>query len=53
MTAHQTMLITGGGNGRAAALAFARAGYNVIVTDIFRAERQEISAAIRSACGSA
>ena len=40
MTQPKTMLVTGGGIGigRATALAFARAGHHVVVTDILDAE---------------
>jgi 3-oxoacyl-[acyl-carrier protein] reductase len=50
----QTLLVTGGGIGigRATALAFARAGWHVVVTDILRAEGQATAEAIRAAGGS-
>lgn len=55
MTTGRTMLVTGGGIGigRAAALAFARAGYHVVLTDILEAEGLQAVAAIREAGGSA
>jgi len=55
MTSRRTMLVTGGGIGigRAAALAFARSGDHVVVTDILEAEGHEVVAAIRSMGGSA
>lgn len=55
MTPDQTMLVTGGGIGigRAAALAFARVGYHVVVTDILPTEGEAVAQAIRSAGGSA
>ena len=55
MPERKTMLVTGGaiGIGRAAALAFARAGYHVVVTDVLRNEGHELVAAIRSAGGTA
>lgn len=55
MTESRTMLVTGGGIGigRAAALAFARAGYHVVVTDILQAEGSELVSTIRSAGGTA
>ncbi len=55
MTTGKTMLVTGGGIGigRAAALAFAQAGYHVVVTDILEAEGLQAVAAIRAAGGSA
>ncbi len=55
MTDSRTMLVTGGGIGigRAAALAFARAGYHVVVTDILQAEGSELVSVIRSAGGTA
>lgn len=55
MTESRTMLVTGGGIGigRAAALAFARAGYHVVVTDILQAEGSELVSTIQSAGGMA
>jgi 3-oxoacyl-[acyl-carrier protein] reductase len=55
MTPAKTMLVTGGGIGigRATALAFARAGYHVVVTDILLAEGAATAAAITAAGGSA
>jgi 3-oxoacyl-[acyl-carrier protein] reductase len=55
MTQHRTMLVTGGGIGigRATALAFARAGYHVVVTDILESEGLDAVSSIRSAGGSA
>ena len=55
MTETKTMLVTGGGIGidRAAALAFARAGHHVVVTDILEAEGAAVVAEIRAAGGSA
>ncbi len=55
MTDSRTMLVTGGGIGigRAAALAFARAGYHVVVTDILQAEGSELVSTIQSAGGTA
>ena len=55
MTESKTMLVTAGGIGigRAAALAFARAGYHVVVTDILQAEGSELVSAIQSAGGTA
>ncbi|MCU0767851.1 MAG: SDR family oxidoreductase [Burkholderiaceae bacterium] len=55
MTQHRTMLVTGGGIGigRATALAFARAGYHVVVTDILESEGLDAVFSIRSAGGSA
>src|SRR5882724_5579431 len=49
------MLVTGGaiGIGRATALAFGRAGYRVIVTDILRKEGEETAGAIAAAGGEA
>ena len=51
----RTMLITGGGIGigRATSLAFARAGYRVIVTDVLPAEGAQVVAAIREQGGEA
>jgi 3-oxoacyl-[acyl-carrier protein] reductase len=55
MTPAKTMLVTGGGIGigRATALAFSRAGYHVVVTDILLAEGAATAAAITAAGGSA
>lgn len=55
MTPGKTMLVTGGGIGigRAAAAAFARAGYHVVITDILAAEGQAAAAALCAAGGSA
>ena len=55
MTTGKTMLVTGGGIGigRAAALAFAQAGFHVVVPDILEAEGLQAVAAIRAAGGSA
>ena len=55
MTQAKTMLVTGGGIGigRAAALAFARAGHHVVVTDILQAEGQAVAAQITAGGGSA
>jgi 3-oxoacyl-[acyl-carrier protein] reductase len=55
MTPQKTMLVTGGGIGigRATALAFARAGYHVVITDVLEAEGLALAAAIRSGGGSA
>lgn len=55
MTPAKTLLVTGGaiGIGRATALAFTRAGYHAVVTDILEAEGLELASAIRSAGGSA
>jgi len=49
------MLVTGGGIGigRATALAFARAGYHVVVTDILEPEGRSVAAAITAEGGSA
>jgi len=51
----RTMLVTGGGIGigRATALAFAGAGYHVVVTDILESEGQAVAAAIVDGGGSA
>lgn len=55
MTRAGTMLVTGGGIGigRATALAFARAGYHVVVTDILEPEGRAVAAAITAEGGSA
>lgn len=55
MTPTRTMLVTGGGIGigRATALAFARAGHHVVVTDILEAEGRDTAAAITAAGGQA
>lgn len=49
------MLVTGGGIGigRATALAFARAGHHVVVTDVLEREGNEVVEEIRAANGSA
>jgi 3-oxoacyl-[acyl-carrier protein] reductase len=49
------VLITGGGIGigRATAFAFARAGYNVVVTDVLEAEGGKVAADIRNGGGTA
>lgn len=51
----ETVLITGAGIGigRAAALAFAKAGHHVVVTDVLDAEGQAVVAEIKAAGGSA
>lgn len=51
----KTLLVTGAGIGigRATALAFARAGYHVVVTDILEAEGQAVVQAIQGAGGRA
>lgn len=51
----ETVLITGAGIGigRAAALAFAKAGHHVVVTDVLDAEGQAVVAEIAAAGGSA
>ena len=50
-----TLLVTGAGIGigRATALAFARAGYHVVVTDILEADGQAVADAIVASGGSA
>jgi 3-oxoacyl-[acyl-carrier protein] reductase len=50
-----TVLITGGGigMGRAAALAFGRAGYRVFVTDVLEREGREVADAVIAAGGEA
>lgn len=50
-----TMLITGAGIGigRATAIAFARAGYHVVVTDVLQAEGRAVAQAIADEGGSA
>jgi 3-oxoacyl-[acyl-carrier protein] reductase len=50
-----SVLITGGGIGigRATALAFGRAGYRVIVTDVLRTEGEAVAAEIAAAGGAA
>ena len=55
MTPSRTMLVTGGGIGigRATAIAFARAGYHAVVTDILEAEGRDVVAAITAAGGQA
>ncbi len=55
MQARKTMLVTGGGIGigRATALAFARAGHHVVVTDILEDEGRAVVAQIAAAGGSA
>ena len=55
MTQAKTMLVTGGGIGigRATALAFAQAGYHVVVTDILADQGQAVAAQITAAGGSA
>lgn len=54
MTQAKTMLVTGGGIGigRASALAFSKAGYHVVVTDILADEGRAVAAEIASAGGS-
>ncbi|MCX7200530.1 MAG: SDR family NAD(P)-dependent oxidoreductase, partial [Proteobacteria bacterium] len=55
MVPSRTLLVTGGGIGigRASALAFARAGWHVVVTDILEAEGRAVAAEIVAAGGSA
>lgn len=55
MATARTMLVTGGGIGigRATAVAFARAGYHVVVTDILEPEGRAVAAAITAEGGSA
>lgn len=55
MTPPRTLLVTGGGIGigRATALAFARAGYRVVVTDVLEAEARAVAEAIVAAGGQA
>lgn len=55
MIATPTLLVTGAGIGigRATALAFARAGYHVVVTDILEAEGRAVCESILAAGGSA
>lgn len=50
MTQSRTMLVTGGGTGigRATAVAFAREGYHVVITDVLEAEGRDAAAAIRT-----
>ena len=52
---HQTVLITGAGIGigRASAMAFAKAGYRVVVTDILEREGREAADAIKAQGGEA
>ena len=55
MTHRKTMLVTGGGIGigRATALAFAKAGHHVVVTDILVEQAQAVADSIVAAGGSA
>lgn len=55
MSTRKTLLVTGGGIGigRATALAAARAGHHVVVTDILEHEGEAVAAAIRDGGGSA
>jgi 3-oxoacyl-[acyl-carrier protein] reductase len=55
MSPPRTLLVTGGGIGigRATALAFARSGWHVVVTDILEAEGRAVAAQIVAAGGSA
>jgi len=55
MATARTMLVTGGGIGigRATAVAFARAGYHVVVTDILEPEGRAVAAVITAEGGSA
>ena len=55
MTQKSTLLVTGGsiGIGRATAVAFAQAGYHVVITDVLEAQGIEAAAQIRAAGGSA
>jgi len=55
MAIARTMLVTGGGIGigRATALAFARAGHHVVVTDVLESEGRAVAAAIAAEGGSA
>lgn len=55
MTQTPTLLVTGGGIGigRATALAFAKAGYRVVVTDVLEAEGRGVAEAIVAGGGKA
>lgn len=55
MTQSPTLLVTGGGIGigRATALAFAKAGYRVVVTDVLEAEGRAVAEAIVAGGGKA
>jgi 3-oxoacyl-[acyl-carrier protein] reductase len=55
MSPPRTLLVTGAGIGigRATALAFARAGWHVVVTDVLQAEGRAVAAEILAAGGSA
>ena len=55
MTQKSTLLVTGGsiGIGRATAVAFAQAGYHVVITDVLEAQGIDAAAQIRAAGGSA